>query len=145
MNMNHIGICVVDLERSIEFYRMHLDMQLAYRAPFSGQPYEEVMALSDVRGHMCVLRNNTVQLELFQFEHPSPSGSPAAETMANRGISHFGIEVDDIDATHRRLVAAGVRCHSPVREFKGGMRAAYVRDPDGNVFELLQRRESLHG
>ncbi len=140
MNLNHVGICVVDLQRSIEFYRAHLDMELIYHAQFSGPQYEAVMALSDARGHMCVLKNHTVQLELFQFEHPGPSGSPAAETMANRGISHFGVEVDDIDVTYQRLVAAGVCCHSPVLEFKGGMRATYVRDPDGNVFELLQRR-----
>jgi catechol 2,3-dioxygenase-like lactoylglutathione lyase family enzyme len=140
MNMNHVGICVVDLDRSIEFYRLHLDMQLIYDAPFSGQPFAEVMGLSDARGRMCVLRNNTVQLELFQFEHPAASGTPALETMANHGISHFGVEVDDIDAAYERLVAANVRCHSPVREFESGMRATYVRDPDGNVFELLQRR-----
>jgi catechol 2,3-dioxygenase-like lactoylglutathione lyase family enzyme len=140
MNMNHVGICVVDLQRSIDFYRTHFAMELLYHAPFSGPQYEAVMALSDVRGQMCVLKNNTVQLELFQFEHPRPSGAPAEETMANRGISHFGFEVDDIDATYQRLVAAGVHCHCPVLEFKGGMRATYVRDPDGNVFELLQRR-----
>ena len=46
--------------------------------------------------------------------------------------------VEDIDATYGKLVGEGVRFHSPVRQFPGGIRAAYGRDPDGNVFELLQ-------
>jgi len=31
-----------------------------------------------------------------------------------------------------------VRIHSPIIMFEGGMRAAYCRDPDGNVFEIMQ-------
>ena len=46
--------------------------------------------------------------------------------------------VEDIAATHASLVGQGVRFHSGVRQFPGGVRAVYGRDPDGNVFELLQ-------
>jgi predicted enzyme related to lactoylglutathione lyase len=31
-----------------------------------------------------------------------------------------------------------VQFHSSVRQFPSGVRAAYGRDPDGNVFELLE-------
>lgn len=140
MNLNHVGISVASLTRSVQFYCEMLNMEVVYTAPFSGDPYEDVMAIAHVRGNMCVLKNNTVQLELFQFERPEPSSKNPNEPVSSHGISHFGVDVDDIDATYRRLAAAGVKMHSLVREFPSGMRAVYVRDPDGNVFELLQRR-----
>jgi hypothetical protein len=37
-----------------------------------------------------------------------------------------------------RLRAAGVRFHSPVTTFPSGIKATYGRDPDGNVFEMLE-------
>lgn len=140
MNLNHVGISVVNLDRSVQFYCDMLNMEVIYTAPFSGDPYEDVLAIPQVRGQMCVLKNNTVMLELFQFERPEPTGKNPDEPVSSHGISHFGVELDDIDVTYRRLAAAGVKMHSPVREFPSGMRAVYVRDPDGNVFELLQRR-----
>lgn len=60
-------------------------------------------------------------------------------SVADHGLTHFGIWVTDIDAVHARLSEAGIRFHSPVIDFPGGMRATYGRDPDGNVFELLER------
>jgi catechol 2,3-dioxygenase-like lactoylglutathione lyase family enzyme len=140
VDLNHVGISVVDLHRSVRFYCEMLGMDVLYTAPFAGEPYAEVMGVPHARGNMSVLKNNTVQLELFQFERPEPAVRNPGEPVSSHGISHFGIEVDDIDATCRRLAAAGVKMHSPVRAFPSGMRAVYVRDPDGNVFELLQRR-----
>jgi predicted enzyme related to lactoylglutathione lyase len=46
-------------------------------------------------------------------------------------------DVDDVEAEYQRLLAAGVRFHTPPQDF-GSARATYGRDPDGNVFELQQ-------
>jgi len=143
VNLNHVGISVADLDRSLRFYCEMLDMKVLYRAEFGGDPYEEVMAIPHVRGNMCVLKNGTIQLELFQFDQPGPSGKNPDEPISSHGISHFGVEVEDLDAAYQRLAAAGVKLQSRVREFQGGTRAVYARDPDGNVFELVQRRLSL--
>ena len=140
MNLNHVGISVVNLERSVQFYCNMLNMAVIYTAPFGGDPYEDVLAIPDVSGTMCVLKNNTVQLEIFHFERPEPATKSLDEPVSSHGISHFGVDVDDIDATYQRLAAGGVKMHSAVRQFPSGMRAVYVRDPDGNVIELLQRR-----
>jgi len=48
------------------------------------------------------------------------------------------LAVDDIEAVHRRLVAAGVPfTRSPEREAWGGRVATFV-DPDGNTLQLMQ-------
>ena len=136
---NHIGVSVRDLDRSIEFYRDLLGLALiAAPFPFSGPMFSQVMGVEDAKGRMCVMRAANVQLELFEFTSPEPAPKDPDHSVAHHGLTHFGIDVEDIDATYARLVAAGVRFHCPVQTFPGGMRATYGRDMDGNVFELLQ-------
>jgi predicted enzyme related to lactoylglutathione lyase len=78
-------------------------------------------------------------LELFAFAEPKPMRKDPNHSVGDHGISHFGVMVEDIEGTYRRLSAEGVRFHCPVTTFPSGMKAAYGRDMDGNVFELLEQ------
>jgi catechol 2,3-dioxygenase-like lactoylglutathione lyase family enzyme len=137
--IHHVGISVSSLDRAIEFYTQALAMELLSPAfSFGGPQYEQVMGLGGARGRMCVLRRDSLQLELFEFAHPTPARQNPDYPVADIGLSHFGVEVTDIDRTYERLHSAGVRFHSPVVTFPRGVKATYARDPDGNVFELLE-------
>lgn len=50
----------------------------------------------------------------------------------------INLEVADIDATHTRLVEAGVTFIRPPEAESWGGRIATFSDPDGNVLQLLQ-------
>ena len=137
--LHHVGISVTDLDRAVDFYTNSLGMELAAPAfPFGGALYEQVMALENAKGRMSVVRKGSLMLELFEFAHPSPARKDPNYSVGDRGISHFGIEVTDIEAIYERLVAKGVRFHCPVVTFPRGVKATYGRDQDGNVFELLE-------
>jgi catechol 2,3-dioxygenase-like lactoylglutathione lyase family enzyme len=138
MKFNHVGISVSDIERSIAFYRDMFGMeQLCEVFPFGGEQFEAIMDIPGVTGRMCMIGRNDLQLELFEFAGARPKDPEYP--VSDRGYSHFGFEVEDIAATYAKLKAAGVRIHSPVITFnQGSMKAAYCRDPDGNVFELLE-------
>lgn len=56
-----------------------------------------------------------------------------------RFFGHLAYEVDDIYATCTRLMEAGVTLHRPPRDG----RMAFVKSPDGQSVELLQRGEAL--
>lgn len=135
--MNHVGISVADLDRSIEFYRNILGMEVVAQAEFAGEAYERVLGLTGVTGKAALLRLNSMQLELFQFNHPIPQQADPNRPVSDHGITHFCIQVTDIHSEHLRLAAAGVRFHCAPQVFFGGALATYGRDPDGNVFELL--------
>ncbi len=69
----------------------------------------------------------------------------------NFGYTHFAIQVEDILATHARLVEAGIRVHAPpsmagikIAEdgSKRGYAATYCRDWFGNVFEIMEIHEA---
>jgi catechol 2,3-dioxygenase-like lactoylglutathione lyase family enzyme len=137
--MNHVGISVSDLDRSIEFYRQMLGLELAGPIfPFAGPLFEQVMALENPQGRIGFLSNGSLQIELFEFARPNPAPKDPNYSVADRGISHFCVEVTDLAGTYERLLAAGVRFHCPVLTFPSGIKATYARDPDGNVFELLE-------
>lgn len=137
---HHLAISVADMARSLAFYQQMFEMeQVCPPFPFSGEKHERVLALPGVAGRMAVLAKDGFFLELFEFDHPRPAAKDPNYPVADHGLTHFGVVVEDIEATYQRLVDAGVRFHSPVTQFPGGMKAAYGRDPDGNVFELLER------
>lgn len=139
MKMHHVGISVTNIERSVEFYRTHLGMELAVPIfPFGGNEIEEIQELPGAKGRLGVMRNGDVMLELFEYAAPTPGTKNANHSVGDHGISHFGVEVEDIEATFARMRAAGVRFHSEIKVFPSGMKAAYGRDPDGNVFEILE-------
>lgn len=139
IGLQHVGISVTNLERAAEFYTKSFEMELAAPAfPFGGPQFSQVMGLENVRGRMCVVTRGTLRLELFEFDNPKPARKDPNHSVGDRGISHFGIEVTDIEAMYERLVAAGVRFHCPVVTFPSGVKATYGRDQEGNVFELLE-------
>ena len=137
---NHVGISVTDLDRSIAFYRDHFGLEpLGAPFPFSGPQFSQVMGLAEAQGRMCMIARGNLWLELFEFSNPKGKARDSNYPVSDCGISHFGFTVDDIDAVHSRLHAAGVPIHAPVQTFQpSGMRATYCRDPDGNVFEIMQ-------
>ena len=82
-------------------------------------------------------QRNIMQFELFECQQPSPKHGDPKRPVSDHGITHFCIEVSDIDSEYQRLSAAGVPFHCPPLNF-GTAKATYGRDPDGNVFELLE-------
>jgi lactoylglutathione lyase len=56
-----------------------------------------------------------------------------------RNFGHVAYEVDDVYATCRRLMDAGITINRPPREG----RMAFVRTPDGISIELLQKGANL--
>jgi catechol 2,3-dioxygenase-like lactoylglutathione lyase family enzyme len=140
----HVGISVASLDRSIAFYRDVLGMELLIEAPFGGERYETILGLRGAGGKVALLRLGDFQVELFEFASPPPRSVDPNRPVCDHGITHFCLRVTDIDAEYARLKAAGVAFHCPPQDFAGAL-ATYGRDPDGNVFELLEAASTAHG
>lgn len=113
-----IHISVTDLDRAVDFYRDVLGIPFLFRVP------ERPMAF---------FRSGEVRLYL---------GVPESPDFASRVLLYF--RVDDIDAEHRRLAAAGVPFldgpHVVHRDGSTEIWMAFFRDPDGNNLALSQER-----
>jgi catechol 2,3-dioxygenase-like lactoylglutathione lyase family enzyme len=134
----HVGISVSSLERSVAFYRDLFGMEVLRQKPFSGEVHENIIGLPGAYGKVAILQKETMQLELFEFEHPRPEPLDPNRPACNHGITHFCVQVNDLEAEYARLKAAGVRFHCPPQNYQGRLKATYGRDPDGNIFELLE-------
>jgi catechol 2,3-dioxygenase-like lactoylglutathione lyase family enzyme len=82
-------------------------------------------------GHNCFL-------ELFCFDRPQPTGpDPAALSAHEPGIRHLSFFVDDVASEYARLLTMGASgLGTPQSE--SGVRAVYLRDPEGNILELAE-------
>lgn len=123
----HAMIRVLDEQRSLEFYRSALGMEIEDRLPFDG------FTLVYLRN-----RENDFELELTvnhdQIE-PYTHGS---------GYGHLAVSTDDIYAEQARMEQLGLE-PTPVKDFNDDAGALIARfffivDPDGYKIEVLQRQ-----
>jgi lactoylglutathione lyase len=121
----HMMIRVLDLDRSIAFYRNALGLEVADRYDFDGFT-------------LVYLRNREAD---FEVELTLNKGRAEPYSLGD-GYGHVAFCVDDLDAEHRRLGDAGVGLQ-PIKEFNrdGGLMARFffIQDPDGYKIEVLQR------
>jgi catechol 2,3-dioxygenase-like lactoylglutathione lyase family enzyme len=137
--VEHVGLTVRDLERSIGFYSALLGVSPFYRAT------EERVYLADVVGYPgCKLALAFFHLPgtetfLELLEYIRPTGRPVDMETYNPGIGHLCFVVPDLDAEFRRISGLGgaFRHPGPVDRADGG-RAVYFRDPDGITIELQE-------
>ena len=142
LSANHVGLTVSDLGRSIAFYRDLLGMKVSSQGTFEGKQYEAILGLQGASGKVAFLKNGNMQIELFEFYSPAPALGITNRPVCNHGLTHICIEVSDIDGEYERLKSAGVLFNSSPLKFFGFAKATYGRDPDGNVFELLEMLET---
>ena len=122
-SLNHVAICVTDIERSKHFYGGVLELKEIDRPPFpfGGAWYE----LADGR-----------QLHLIVHERPL---TLRGTTEIDLRDGHLALGVEDFDRTVALLQAGGVECvvrPDNITPWK----QLYFTDPDGNVIELNELR-----
>ncbi|MFB9741087.1 VOC family protein [Pseudonocardia sulfidoxydans] len=141
--MHHVGIQVADLDRSLAFYEGLLGFEVITRQ-VRGEAYAgEVVGYPGVELHLAHLRppNSSVVIELTEYR--GVERTPVDTSTANPGTAHTCYVVDDVEAVHAALLAAGVRpvsrtIVSPEVGIAKGGKVVYVQDPDGVRVELLQ-------
>ncbi len=121
----HTMVRVLDLDRSIEFYKLLGLVEARRNESRSGRFTLVFMAPPD---------QPECPVELT-FNWDGDSGLPSD----SRHFGHLAFEVDDIYETCQHLMENGVVINRPPRD--GHM--AFVRSPDNISIELLQRGASL--
>jgi lactoylglutathione lyase len=131
---NHSGHVVVDLERSKRFYEEVFGFRFWYDVTPPDGPTAKLASLSpplDVTAAYMVL--GEFVLELMHYGAPGVTAPFRNRTMNEPGLTHLSISVEDIHETAERAVSQG---GAIVEESDVGM-ALFIRDPDGQLIELL--------
>src|SRR5215210_3959143 len=133
-SFNHTGQVVTDLERSQRFYEEVLGFRYWYRISPPDDPTAKLIGLAPPVGMQAVyLTLDGFVLELMQLTAPGATAAARKRTMAEPGLTHLSISVDDVRAAAVRAAELGGEV---VEESDIGA-ALFIRDPDGQLIELL--------
>ncbi len=120
MNLNTARVFVRDVAQARRFYAEALGL-----APHA----------QDLARGWCVFNAGNCELVVEAVPDDAPADD---QTLVGR-FTGLSFRVPDIHVAHQDLKARGVVFTAPPqRQFWGGTLAAF-RDPDGNVFQLVQR------
>ena len=122
----HIGVMTKDLEESLAFYKALGGVETD-RATLQTPEGEKTLVLMDVGG---------IIVELICLPVPAPSCEGV--------VSHFALYVDDIDAAHDAIVAAGIDTFQTpeknVSSIFGGVANWFFTGPNGERIELMSTK-----
>jgi len=114
-----------DIEASLRFYRDLLGFKETFRTPAEGIPEHVELVL---RGFGLGL--GTVEAAKRVHGVDALPGSPAMAVV---------IWVDDVDRAYERLRSSGTSVVQPPHTVGKHNRCALLRDPDGNLVEIVAR------
>jgi lactoylglutathione lyase len=118
--LDHTGVVVADLERSVRFYVDVLGLTVATRFTMGSE-------------HLVFLRAGGAWVELIHDARVRPPGGV---------VDHLALRVEELDAWVRRLRERGVTLldEQPIEVEELSARIIFCLGPDGERIELIERR-----
>jgi catechol 2,3-dioxygenase-like lactoylglutathione lyase family enzyme len=135
-SFHHISLSVADLDAALPWYQQALGLEEVVERYELPEPPVRTAVLQAPNG---------LRVELIERAGSVRPGSAddALDATRTQGYRHWALEVDDLDQAFRDLTSAGARSLSPpAPAVKPGDRFAYVKDPEGNLLELISSRRS---
>jgi catechol 2,3-dioxygenase-like lactoylglutathione lyase family enzyme len=132
LGTHHVGLTTGRFELLRQFYVEKLGLPVV-----GGFPGHDILFVDA----------GTTTIELIGEEPATVPGASAGidakpdDRPRRGGWHHLAWEVADVDASYADLLTRGVEPHSPPEDFPAeapSMRIAFLRDPDGNLIELVQ-------
>ena len=147
-SVHHIGMTVVSLEESIEFWERLLAVKSRDRRILDAPHTGGIVGSAGTRIEVCWidLPGSKTALELLYYMNRD---APANEQdTARPGNVHVCLQVQDMDSCWAHAVSCGAVpvSDAPIEVPVGpntGAKAAYLRNPDGVTIELFQAAPSI--
>lgn len=131
---HHVGITVADLDRAVDFYTETFGFDLIAEFTVGGDAFAEAVVVDDASADFAHLDAGDIVFELVAYD---PAAESATSPELNRqGATHLGLSVDDVESFYAGL-ADDVETLSPPRTTESGTTILFVRDPEGNLIEVL--------
>ena len=120
-----VNLYTRDIEAGLHFYRDLLGFAETFRTPAEGVPEHVELQLNGF-----TIGLGTVEAASRVHGVEAAPGSPAMVLV---------VWTENVDAAFDELVAAGVPALQPPRDTGNSNRNALLRDPDGNLVEIVAK------
>ena len=128
-HFGHIHLISPDPDKAAEFYCKHFGASISRRDPdLAGAPNVRLKL-----GNMSLFIRG---IRASDKMAPQPNGRI-------HGVDHFGLDVDDFEATVERLKKANIPCVDGPRSV-GAYRVAFFQCPDNVLVEVLEIAGGKH-
>jgi catechol 2,3-dioxygenase-like lactoylglutathione lyase family enzyme len=121
LRLEHVNVTVADPDRAAKLMEALFDWRVRWQGP----------AISGGR-------TVHVGADDYYIAVYAPAGGRTEAFAKGRPLNHIGVEVDDLDATEARVLAAGLQTFSH-GDYDPGRRF-YFLDPDGIEYEVVSYR-----
>jgi catechol 2,3-dioxygenase-like lactoylglutathione lyase family enzyme len=126
LRIEHVNITVADPARTSALMEALFDWRVRWSGP------------SQNGGHTIHVGSD----EHYVALHTPGGTAPVPEAFAKgTPLNHIGVEVDDLDATEARVIAAGLKPFSHA-DYEPGRRF-YFLDPDGIEYEVVSYTKAV--
>lgn len=130
---NHVGLCVRDRERSRRFYEGLLGFQFWWELDPPEGPTSQLVGLPEPLGvHATYLVRDGFVLELMDYSKREVHAG-GERVMDQVGLTHVSFSVSDLPGVLEKVAEFG----GAVVDGSESPGAAMIRDPDGQLLELL--------
>jgi glyoxylase I family protein len=138
--MNHIGLSVVNLEKSVKFYTEVMGMELDYRAYHEGDRVSAVVGVDNAVLDICVVKKGPCRIELIEYNNKVKP--PKEYKRQNEpGLIHISFAVQDVDEVYEKIHSLGYEFYSqPMVTREDGPKICYFKGPDNVIIELYEKR-----
>ena len=137
--IEHIGLSVSNLDKSIEFYCRNLNCEVIRIIEADNNPLlRKVVGMPDCVARIAHLKSGPNMLELFEYTRPQGRKIPGDHKQADIGYIHTGFRSSDVRSDYTKLKNNGVVFISEPVEFRKDVWICYFYGPDNEVCELRE-------
>jgi catechol 2,3-dioxygenase-like lactoylglutathione lyase family enzyme len=139
VRVRHIGIVCKDLLASLQFYCDFLGYKIYRQIDEAGEFISTILGSPNihVKTVKLSLSGGNTQIELLVFDNPKIFERSA--DMFVSGLTHFALQVDNVDSLYKKLIRHNVFFISPPQLSDDGLaKVCFCRDPDGVFIELVE-------
>ena len=139
-DIHHTSFTVSNMEKSIEFYRDILGLELKWDSlaagvKFKGEAADKVTNCPGTELRIVFFSAGSNRIELVEY---APTGKPQVDNKASdTGSAHVCFKTDNIEELYRKLLENKARLHCAPQQLDNA-KVMYFRDPDGIILEAAQ-------
>mgnify|MGYP006106845223 CR=1 FL=1 len=141
ISISHCGLCISNLEKSLEFYCDGLGFEQGVRLDIGNEFQRALEVEGNVSLTSFFISKDGFNIELLHYASPEVHGEPS-KSRNQLGLTHISLNVDDVDAVGAKLVElGGTRLEGTMTEVKNAdgsiLKLGFFTDPDGTRIELM--------